>query len=292
MPPRSRPLTDGFDRDAARARLAADRAGTEGLRRSSASWPSGMRRPSWPSMSSVRIASRLSRRSSRRRTTRSKRRWPCHICEPSSPTRPIRTARMTSPGVRPTRAAASRFTATCSWGRPVSCSARRSAMPSTPRISPSACPARRDSSSRSGPKMRTDRSAGVPPRPSSIRMPSGVVNSTPTPGRPSSRCAHVVFDRFLRALPHGLQHHQHVRHGVRHRVLGALGAARAPHDVLDLRHLAQDVLHAVVQAVHLLERGLGRQHRLQQERPLVELRHEVAADPQRQRHRRARSPAA
>ena len=41
---------------------------------------------------------------------------------------------MTSPGVRPTRAVASRLTAICSCGRPVSCSARRSATPSTPRI--------------------------------------------------------------------------------------------------------------------------------------------------------------
>ena len=43
------------------------------------------------------------------------------------------------------------------------------------------------SSSRSGPNTRTEMSAGVPPRPSSIRMPSGVVNSTAMPGRCSSR---------------------------------------------------------------------------------------------------------
>ena len=57
-------------------------------------------------MSSVRIASRLSRRSSRSRTTRSKRRCPTQICDASSPTRPIRTARITSPGASPTRAVA------------------------------------------------------------------------------------------------------------------------------------------------------------------------------------------
>jgi hypothetical protein len=45
-------------------------------------------------MSSVRMASKVSRRSSRRRTTRSKRRWPSQICDSSSPTRPIRMARI------------------------------------------------------------------------------------------------------------------------------------------------------------------------------------------------------
>ncbi len=153
----------------------------------SASWPSGIRVPSCPSMSNVRMASNVARRSSRSRTTRSNRRCPCQIWDGSSPTSPMRTALMTSPGARPTRDAASRFTAICSWGNPVSCSARRSAMPSTPRIRSSACPASRESSSRSGPKMRTDRSAGVPPNPSSMRIPSGVVNSTATPGCPSRR---------------------------------------------------------------------------------------------------------
>ena len=74
---------------------------------------------------------------------------------------PIRTARITSPGASPTRADASRFTAICSCGKPVSCSARRSVSPSTPLMSASACPANRESSSRSGPKIRTEMSAGV-----------------------------------------------------------------------------------------------------------------------------------
>ena len=50
-----------------------------------------------------------------------------------------------------------------SCGNPVSCSARRSVSPSTPLMSASACSASRESSSRSGPKIRTAMSAGVPP---------------------------------------------------------------------------------------------------------------------------------
>ena len=54
-----------------------------------------------------------------------------------------------------------------------------------------------------------------------------------------------------------LEHDQHVRHRVRHRVLGPLGAAGAAHHVLDLGNLAQDVLDPVIQPVDLVERGLG-----------------------------------
>ncbi len=141
---------------------------------------------SWPSIRSVRMAS-IERRSSRSFRIRSNRRWPIQISEASSPTSAVRTARTMSPGASPTRAAASLLMAICNWGRPVSCSARRSVSPRTSRIARSARSASRASWSRSGPKMRTDTSAGVPPSPSSMRMPSGVVNRTATPGRGSSR---------------------------------------------------------------------------------------------------------
>ena len=96
-------------------------------------------------------------------------------------------ARITSPGASPTRAAACRSTVICSCGRPVSASARRSLRPSTPDMIRSADSASFDSSSRSGPNTRTEMSAGVPPSPSSIRIPRGVVNSTAMPGKRSSR---------------------------------------------------------------------------------------------------------
>ena len=78
---------------------------------------------------------------------------------------------------------------------------------------------------------------------------------------------------------------------MRHRVLGALGAAGAAHDVLDLGKLAQHVLDAVVQAVDLVERGLGGQDRLEQERALVERGHEVAADREAETERGERDAA-
>ena len=116
--------------------------------------------------------------SSGRRTTRSKRRWPIQISRP--PRRPVRCgprgSRRRARG--PTRAVAARSTAMRSCGRPLSCSARRSETPRTPLMMSRARCASRASSSRSGPKMRTEMSAGVPPSPSSMRMPSGVVKST------------------------------------------------------------------------------------------------------------------
>ena len=120
--------------------------------------------------------------------------------------------------------------------------------------------------------MRTERSAGVPPSPSSMRMPSGVVKSADDAGHLLDRLAHrrPRAPRGARSRS-GFEHDEHVRDRVRHRVLGALGAAGAPHHVLDLGELAQHVLDAVVEPVDLLERRLRRQDRLQQERALVEL---------------------
>ena len=73
----------------------------------------------------------LLRAGSASRTTRSYRRCPTHTSDTSSPTSPIRSARTTSPGVRPVRATAARSIATRSCGRPVTASTRRSSMPST-----------------------------------------------------------------------------------------------------------------------------------------------------------------
>ena len=131
--------------------------------------------------------------------------------------------------------------------------------------------------------MRTDRSAGVPPRPSSIRMPSGVVKSTAMPGKSFQSLAHVRLDRLRGRGAIGLEDDQDVRHRVRHRIFGSLGPPGSSHDVLDFGHAPQDVLDPVIQAIDFVERGLGWQHRLQQERAFVELRHEVAADPEAQR---------
>ena len=92
-----------------------------------------------------------------------------------------------------------------------------------------------------------------------MRMPSGVVKSTTTPGTVSSASRISASSSSSARAALGLEHDQHVGERVRHRVFGALGAAGAPHDVLDLREPAQDVLDAVVEAVDLVERGLGRQ---------------------------------
>ena len=107
-----------------------------------------------------------------------------------------------------------------------------------------------------------------------MRMPSGVVKSDSTPGTFSTLRRIAAVELVERALAVGLEHDQHVGDRVRHRVLGALGAAGAAHHVFDLGERAQHVLDAVVQAVHLLERGLAGQHGLQQQRALVELGHE------------------
>jgi hypothetical protein len=73
---------------------------------------------------------------------------------------------------------------------------------------------------------------------------------------------------------------------MRHRILGALGAAGPADHIFNLRNLAQDVLDPVVQPIDFVERGFRRKDGLQQEGTLVQLRHEVAADSQSRQHDR------
>ena len=93
--------------------------------------------------------------------------------EASSPTMPMRTASMMSPGVRPTRAVAARLTSIRSCGRPVMRSARRSALPSTRAIMAlawSACAASGSSVRSARPVRRTTSStSGMPRKKSSTR---------------------------------------------------------------------------------------------------------------------------
>ena len=114
--------------------------------------------------------------------------------------------------------------------KPVNCSARRSAMPSTPRISDSALPREARERVEIGPKDPNREIAGVPPSPSSIRIPSGVVNSTAIPGRSFQLLAHVC-SRSPRSsrLRSGFSATRDVRQRVRHRILGALGSSGPPH---------------------------------------------------------------
>src|SRR6185312_14553184 len=100
------------------------------------------------------------------------------------------------------------------------------------------------------------------------------------PGHLFQPLAHPLLQPLQRPGAVRFQDDQDVRKHVRHRILGALGAARAAHDLLHLGEPAQDVLHLVVAAVHLVQRGLRRQERLEQQRSLVEPGHEVRADPQ------------
>ena len=123
------PADRRLDRDAARAGFAADRRGTERLGHVG----------ELPERNLVAVvavdqqrangveACRADRRAGGRRDRSGAGR--SRSATASSPTSPIRTARITSPGASPTRAVASRLTAICSCGSPVSCSARKSAMP-------------------------------------------------------------------------------------------------------------------------------------------------------------------
>ena len=63
-----------------------------------------------------------------------------------------------------------------------------------------------------------------------------------------------------------------------HRILRSLGSSRSAHHIVDIAELAEHVLHAVVDSIDFVEGGVRRHHCLQQERSLVELRHEVRAD--------------
>ncbi len=258
----------------------ASRGWTPGRRpaRCVASWPRGMRVPSWPSISSapdgVEVAPPLVRQ-------------PHHEVEPALPHPDLRHLLPRQPhphgvddvaGREPDarhRRAVHRDAELRQPGERLGAQVRHAGH-RLHRARGPAPPAGRGVS-RSGPKIRTERSAGVPPRPSSMRIPRGVVKSTDDPGHLLHRLAHPRLQLLRGRRPVRLQDHQHVGDGVRHRVLGALGAAGAAHHVLDLREAAQHVLHAVIEPVDLVQGGLGRQHGLQQQRPLVQPGHEVAS---------------
>ena len=72
---------------------------------------------------------------------------------------------------------------------------------------------------------------------------------------------------------------------MRHGIFGAFGAAGPADDVLHLRERSEEVLGAMVRRVDLRQRGLGGQHRLDQERALVQPRHEVTTDEESQHER-------
>jgi len=91
-----------------------------------------------------------------------------------------------------------------------------------------------------------------------MRMPSGVVKSTETPGTFFQSLAHGRVEIVECAPAILLEHNEHVRERMRHRVLGAFGASGAPDDVVDVGELAQNVFGAMVEAIDFLERGLGR----------------------------------
>ena len=218
------------------------RAGSTRRRRSRRWWPAGpagcgCRRGRRSAGCGWR--SRRRRRSSCSRTTRSKRRWPTQTSETVSPTRPIRTARMTSPGVSPTRAAAARSTVTRSWGRPVSCSARTSSSPRTRRAM--AC----------GALAQLGQPVEVAAEDADGDVGRGaaqpLVDAHAERRGEQHRRRPGTLATALRASPppappaiarrSRLQHHQHVRDGVRHRIFGALGPAGAADHVLDLGEL-------------------------------------------------------
>lgn len=95
---------------------------------------------------------------------------------------------------------------------------------------------------------------------------------------------HVVLDVFDAAASVGLQNDENVGECMWHRVFRALGSPSASHHILDLRHVPQNVLDAVIQPIHLLESSLWWKDRLQQQRALIELGREIRADAQRECH--------
>ena len=97
-------------------------------------------------------------------------------------------------------------------------------------------------------------------------------------GHPFQLLAHVGLEVLEAARAVWLQDDQDVGQRVRHRIFRALRPTCSSHHVLDLGNLAQDVLDPMIQAIDFLECGLGGKHGLQKERPLIQLRHEVAAD--------------
>ena len=167
-----------------------------------------------------------------------------------------RTARITSPGARPTRAVASRFDRDLQLRQPGELLGTQ--VGDTIDTAHQALGLLRQAGKLL--EIRTEDAHGkvgrCPASPSSIRIPSGVVNSTAMPGSPfsCSRMSSSISSRSRRALC--FQDHENVGHRVRHRIFGALGPSRSPHDVLDLGNPAQDVFHAVIQTVDFVERGL------------------------------------
>ena len=113
-----------------------------------------------------------------------------------------------------------------------------------------------------------------------MRMPERRREQHGDAGHAFELLAHVRFDLLQVAGSVWLEDDEHIRHRVRHRILRPFRTTRSAHDVLDLGHLPQDVLDAVIEPIDFVQRRFGRQHRLQQKRALVQLRHEVAADAQ------------
>ena len=132
--------------------------------------------------------------------------------------------------------------------------------------------------SRSGPNTRMLSSAGVPPSPSSMRMPSGVVKSAATPGTSSSASRIPSATSRCRRVRCGLQLNEHVADHVRHRIFGLFRSARTARDERDAGDDADHVLDLNVHLVDVFERRLAGQHRLDQQRAFVEFRHELGAD--------------
>jgi len=79
------------------------------------------------------------------------------------------------------------------------------------------------------------------------------------------------------ALRRGRERDEHVAQRMRHRVLGLFRPARSPRHERDTVRPGEHILDLRVHPVHFAEGRLRRQHRLHEERPLIELRHELRA---------------
>ncbi len=86
---------------------------------------------------------------------------------------------------------------------------------------------------------------------------------------------HCIFESVERTGAVGLKDHQHIGSRMGHGVFGTLGAPGASDHVLDFRKCSKHIFDFAVRAIHLVERSLGRKHRLNQKCSFIQLRHEV-----------------
>jgi hypothetical protein len=78
------------------------------------------------------------------------------------------------------------------------------------------------------------------------------------------------------------QYHQNIGPRVRHWIFASFSPAGPAHDILNFRESAQYILYTMVHTIYFFERRFGWKHGLYEESTLIQLRHEVGTDEERQ----------